>query len=828
MKNQNGSIVSSSSTIAYNSASSVATDASGNIYTAGCSGNTETGGGYFTHDYGFLRKCDSTGTKLWEQQFAITNAKQKNSGYMPQLALDGAGNVCITGTMGGNYFLNKYGPDGTLKWTQSSSTDQYHGVTTDSNGNVYVQGYESQKLTFSKYASSGMLVWKNSFDLPQGAGEYIAVDSSGNIYLVGWTQAELNKQKPEGTYVGFIVKYDASANLKWTVLKGKCYTYFQGVTIDDEDNLILTGVDFSPANPSPASTPWKSDAFVTKYDTHGNLQWAQQLGASGSGQTYTQAFGAALDLAGNIYFTGVTDSGLNGNTQSGLWDLILAKYDTTGNLHWVEQLGAAGGALDGNAIAINGDGNIIIAADTNVAIGGNTMKGSEDALLLKYTGNEWTSLAGAASAITIGYGLAMDSSNNVYISGKTTGGLGGNTCIGMQDAFLSQYSSSGTAKWTVQLGVAGATTAANSTATDTSGNVYLAGVTSGSLAGNTLTGQQDAFLSQYGSSGTAKWIVQLGAASAITAANGTATGTSGNVYLVGATSGGLAGNTLTGQQDAFLSQYGSSGTANWTVQLGAVSATTAANGVATDTSGNVYLVGSATGSLAGSNTLTGFQDLFVSKYDSSGTLQWTKQQGVAGQYSAGTALAIGSDGSVFVVGWTGSIGDIIDQWLVLVSRYDASGTLKWTNQFGSSNSTSKGFGISVSGSNLYITGASNGGINQQISIGTQDGFCVELDSCSGQIIRNVQELGISQKKTGCTGVCVDASGNAYVTGYTFGGLSGIEPIGPINAFLVKYASPYLMQWTQQFSLQVPSQAQTNAPELQDIAPAARRRMDMMR
>lgn len=51
-----------------------------------------------------------------------------------------------------------------------------------------------------------------------------------------------------------------------------------------------------------------------------------------------------------------------------------------------------------------------------------------------------------------------------------------------------------------------------------------------------------------------------------------------------------------------------------------------------------WLVGSTTGSLAGSNTLTSFQDLFVSKYDSSGTLQWTKQQGVAGQYSAVTAL----------------------------------------------------------------------------------------------------------------------------------------------------------------------------------------------
>ena len=108
-------------------------------------------------------------------------------------------------------------------------------------------------------------------------------------------------------------------------------------------------------------------------------------------------------------------------------------------------------------------------------------------------------------------------------------------------------------------------------------------------------------------------------------ANGVATDSSGNVYVTGGTKGGLDGNTSAGNTDLFVVKYNSSGTKQWTEQLGSESTDTA-NGVATDSSGNVYLAGVTYGGLDG-NSNEDNADLFVVKYSSSGTKQWTKQLG---------------------------------------------------------------------------------------------------------------------------------------------------------------------------------------------------------
>jgi hypothetical protein len=99
--------------------------------------------------------------------------------------------------------------------------------------------------------------------------------------------------------------------------------------------------------------------------------------------------------------------------------------------------------------------------------------------------------------------------------------------------------------------------------------------------------------------------------------------------VVGDTYKGLDGNTSAGNADLFVVKYNSSGTKQWTKQLG-TSSTDLADGVATDSSGNVYVVGYTYGGLDG-NTNTGGSDLFVVKYNSSGTKQWTKQLGSSSQ-----------------------------------------------------------------------------------------------------------------------------------------------------------------------------------------------------
>jgi hypothetical protein len=147
----------------------------------------------------------------------------------------------------------------------------------------------------------------------------------------------------------------------------------------------------------------------------------------------------------------------------------------------------------------------------------------------------------------------------VYVAGDTTGGLDGNTLTGTRDFFVTKYNSSGVKQYTRQLGVAGKATVGRSVATDASGNVYVAGDTTGGLDGNTLTGTYDFFVTKYNSSGVKQYTRQLGVAGKATASQSVATDASGNVYVAGDTAGGLDGNTLTGTQDFFVTKYNSSG-----------------------------------------------------------------------------------------------------------------------------------------------------------------------------------------------------------------------------------------------------------------------------
>ena len=96
---------------------------------------------------------------------------------------------------------------------------------------------------------------------------------------------------------------------------------------------------------------------------------------------------------------------------------------------------------------------------------------------------------------------------------------------------------------------------------------------------------------------------------------GVSTDSSGNVYVTGYTDGGLDSNSNAGNDDLFVVKYNSNGTKQWTQQLG-TSQVDHAYGIASDSS-DIYVTGMSTGSLDGTSD-TG---LFVIKYNSSGTIQ---------------------------------------------------------------------------------------------------------------------------------------------------------------------------------------------------------------
>ena len=236
------------------------------------------------------------------------------------------------------------------------------------------------------------------------------------------------------------------------------------------------------------------------------------------------------------------------------------------------------------------------------------------------------------------------------MAGITHGGLDGNTLTGTYDQFVTKYDSSGVKQYTRQLGVAGGSASGWSVATDASGNVYVAGTTTGGLDGNTLTGTRDFLVTKYNSSGVKQYTRQLGVAGKDTTGGFVTTDANGNVYVSGSTYGGLDGNTLTGTVDFFVTKYDSSGVKQYTRQLGVAGQSTYGWSVATDANGNVFVAGYTEGGLDG-NTLTGTRDSFVTKYDSSGVKQYTRQLGVAGQSTYGFVTTDAS-GNVYVAGGT--------------------------------------------------------------------------------------------------------------------------------------------------------------------------------
>ncbi len=210
-------------------------------------------------------------------------------------------------------------------------------------------------------------------------------------------------------------------------------------------------------------------------------------------------------------------------------------------------------------------------------------------------GLAWTRQLGT-SAYSASNSVAIDGSGNAYISGNTSGDLGG-TSEGGYDAFLAKYDTSGSLLWTEQLGTS-SSDYSRSVAIDGSGNAYISGATQGSLGGPNV-GNYDAFLAKYDSAGSLLWTEQLG------------TGYSDYSYSVAIDGSGNAYISGRASIDALLAKYDTSGSLLWTRLLG-TSSTDESYSVAIDGSGNAYISGLTWGDLGSPNE--GLGDAFLAKF----------------------------------------------------------------------------------------------------------------------------------------------------------------------------------------------------------------------
>lgn len=333
-------------------------------------------------------------------------------------------------------------------------------------------------------------------------------------------------------------------------------------------------------------------------------------------------------------------------------------------------------------------------------------------------------------------------------------------------------------------------------AVDAAGNVYVVGLTNGTLPGQTNAGSVDAFVRKYDAVGNEVWTRQFGS-SALDFAQGVAVDTAGNVYVAGRTAGGLTDQPNTGKEDAFVRKYDASGNELWTRQFGSTNEDRVL-GAATDSTGNVYLVGVTQGSLPGQSSASpSIDDAFVRKYDANGRELWTHQFGTAAHDGARGAV-VDTAGNLYVIGWTWQPlpgQTLLGRVDIYLRKYDANGFEFWTRQFGT-EAWDVPYGIALDATgNIYIVGETEGAFPDQAHLGGRDAFVCKLDTTGGLLWAN--QFG-STDHDQAYGIGVDAVGNIYVAGWTEGALPGYKRQGPTDAFVRKYDATGRGLWTYQF------------------------------
>ena len=399
--------------------------------------------------------------------------------------------------------------------------------------------------------------------------------------------------------------------------------------------LALGGCSYVAPRPVPSPAPTVALVPLPAY--------VRQFGSA----YWDRANGVAVDRAGNIVVAGATLGALPGNTQTGgAYDAFVRKLSPEGIELWTRQFGssAADGAL---AVGVNGTGNIIVAGHTEATLPGQTSAGGEDAFVRKLSpeGAElWMRQFGSPNS-DAATGVAVDGAGDIILAGNMDGPRIGQ--LGNQDAFVWKLSPEGIELWMRQFG-SSAWDRVTGVAVDKAGNIFVVGDTYGALPGQTPAGGRDAFVEKLSPEGTELWRRQFGS-SASDGALAVAVDGAGNIFVAGDTEGTLPGQTPAGGRDAFVEKLSPEGIDLWRCQFGS-SASDGALAVAADRAGNIFVAGHTEGTLQG-QTLAGDDDAFVRKLSPEGIELWTQQFG-----SSASDLAIGvtvdGAGNVIVVGAT--------------------------------------------------------------------------------------------------------------------------------------------------------------------------------
>lgn len=420
----------------------------------------------------------------------------------------------------------------------------------------------------------------------------------------------------------------------------------------------------------------------------------------------------------------------------------------------------------------------------------------------------WSRRFGDANA-QAGYGVAADTGGNVLLTGFFAGTVdfGGVslTSAGAWDTFVAKFNASGNHIWSKRFGDASAQ-AGRSLVADAFGNVIAAGVFAGTVnfGGGSLTsaGQNDIFLVKLNAFGNHLWSKRFGDADNQDVFS-VAVDTAGNVFITGFIQGAtdFGGGSLTsaGGRDIYLAKFDANGNHLWSRLFGDAAAQIG-RGVATDSSGDVAMVGEFNGTVdlgSGALTSAGSSDLFLARYDSDGNCLWSRSFGDASD-QRGRGVAIDASGSEVVTGdFAGTVdfggGPLtsaagMDAFL---AKHDSGGNHVWSRAFGGAG-TDGGTALAIDGSgNTIVTGHFFGTVDfgggPIVGAGGSDIFVARY----GPSGRHLTSGGFGDASNQyALSVALDGPGSPLVTGYfqgtiDFGG-GPLTSAGGDDIFLAKF------------------------------------------
>ena len=307
--------------------------------------------------------------------------------------------------------------------------------------------------------------------------------------------------------------------------------------------------------------------------------------------------------------------------------------------------------------------------------------------------------------------------------------------------------------------------------------------------------------------------------------NSIATDDEGNSYITGFFSGTsmfidnfqLSSHDLS-RSYVFVAKYDSSGNAIWANCGGAPSGANADNatGITLDKNGNCYVTGYFQDTLIyGTDTLTTnhFWDIFIAKFDTSGSLIWLRKGGGIGSDHS-NAIAVDKSGNCYVTGFFEYNFIIGEDTLtsngfndIFIAKLDSSGNEIWVRHAGGSNNDESS-GISIDGNNnLYVTGyfafTIGFGNDTLVSSGNTDVFLIKYDSSGNELW--ARKCGGYGSDKG-TAISVDSSGNCYFTGdASDSSIFGNDILYGYGIFISKFNANGIELWTRQQAVKLNNQ-----------------------